>query len=948
MAQADLEKYMQDIARHTGETAKYLAEERNARAEKEKEQDDKLTKKSKEIQDTFKTLKTSSENLKIVQEELVKEQERYNKAQKEVKDSVDDVKEAFEQQSIASGSLLKANQDVSNSMSSLLGNISEQIDQGVKTKEEQAALANRIKTLDQDIGNMIGTNQLAREALSGFRDTVVAMNSQGVETVDIMNDQAGEYARLIKFLGDQGLETNNLTDALRAAGNDTQAFDNVIEQTITTLNDHNSALQNSVISTQAVIAANDTTRLEQLRNEEERILKDHNMAHKQASDHVGKFAAALAAGATTFLVKLEQVAAAGLASGFEMGGIGNMADIGAQSVMMGISAEEAQAFAAQNRDVLTSVLGSGENIMRTAGAALDVVEDYGNVVRDTFGVYGAQQLKMVGEGMETLVNMGIPATMSNFEALNQSIENMAKTSNMSADEIYSSFAEMSRDQSFQGLTASIAGGGDMITMLSDSFLHLQSTVGLNATEFMKYRKQLQDERNRSAVDRVVQGAFTRELAGTLGTFSKADQELLERGKAFRESLNASEREKFDELQIRMQKELGQQMSAALAAGDVNRAQELKILMDNAGQQEMFMAREQAGVTDAVAGVQGERLEFAAEPTEELLIATRTINETLRGLAASPLGSAVALGGLIFGAVSSGVVSGMQASKLTDRMTQAIGSFGVANAGLIGGLMKTAGILTILHGGFQGLSAAIDTEGDWLMKTLNGLATGADAATFGLTGWVGEQISAGLAGTQVMESLGVSLGSLSEAFTSIDGAANHLGLMFEGLAEVVGGVFDFFGGKASDYYESTSESGQAMLDWLGDTAMDIFTTPDPTVIQPVVPEEAMPEPTVVMTPEAMIAAVPPAAVSQVDAQQAARQQALEERLAKLSAEQEQFTEEERQDFLRMVALMEEQLAVQTGTKKTLEHIDNKPEPQEKVLGASGPVNSGAQNRKLGTA
>lgn len=490
--------------------------------------------------------------------------------------------------------------------------------------------------------------------------------------------------------------------------------------------------------------------------------KDAKKSRKNVEAQTKSVFKKILAGASVFVVQMSGIVAQTQKTGFETGGVSGLANLGLQSGLMGISPNEALTFAAQNRDVITSLT---KTATLSADESMEAVKGYGVIIRKTFGVTGQQKMELVSKGMTALSSLGTEISPETFTAFNQGVENMAKTANMTADEIFSEFSELAELEGMQSLMLSLGEGANVGTMLSESFLALQSATHLNANEFTKYRRKLAEENKRTGVDRVVQAAFIGQLANAVGNFSDADISLLERGKAYRESLSEGERIRFDVLQTNLGKELATARIEAQKAGDTQRLTELEIYGSQAGveAQTAIVARDQAGIGGAVAAVQDERVEASEKATDTMVALNAQIRDLALGFSKSPLGQAAVFGSLIEGSTFAGVFSGTMAANAVSVAT------GAAKGGMMGGAMKLLGTGAAVVGlgitAFAGIKAAMESEGDLLEKTLVGFSEGVDASTGGMATFVGGLIR----GEKVVD--GMTLGEKIYDLTHNDPLAN---------------------------------------------------------------------------------------------------------------------------------------------------------------------------------
>lgn len=390
--------------------------------------------------------------------------------------------------------------------------------------------------------------------------------------------------------------------------------------------------------------------------------------------------------------------APGVGGGEGFGGvfdtIGGIFGASIESFAAGASMEEALRFSAQHRAALSTMTQSS---MLTAQEGLSSVEAYGDTLRDTFGFRGQAQLNAVGKSLTILTNLGIKPTIENLDRLGQGIENVAKTSNLAADELFSEFATLAEDSNFQAFFMALGDQGDIFDRLSNSFLRLQKSVGLSAKEFLTYQKFLAEQRRRTGSERVVQAAFVGTIAQSMG-LGETQASLLQQGAAFYESLSLPEQKQFDELYNQLRLDLTIARQEAARTGDVRALEAIDIVMREAGMTELtaIPGRAAAGVVEAQRAAQGERVAAAKKDTEALVEFNATVREWIDGFVKSPLSG---LG--FFAGMTSSVFAGTLAGNLAaGKGGGAIGALG--KAGLLGTLgMGAFGLATAAGAGEVG-------------------------------------------------------------------------------------------------------------------------------------------------------------------------------------------------------------------------------------------------------
>lgn len=467
----------------------------------------------------------------------------------------------------------------------------------------------------------------------------------------------------------------------------------------------------------------------QVHQQELQNLKDRQKAHEENQKKFwNSFRTTMKATLGTMAVRLSQAAVdaqamafqfapgAGTGQGIEgaFGTLGGMVDASVEAFAAGASIEEIQAFAAANREALTAATNSitgTQTAMLTAQEGLSAVEEYGDQLRNTFGFRGAAQLQVVGQSLTALTNLGIKPTMQNLKDYGQAVETLTKTSNMTANEIFAEFANLAEDSDFQAFFLAMGENVSATEYLSETFLNLQKTVGLNIKEFTEYQKFLARQRQRTGSERVVQAAFAAQLGEAMG-LRREDIGLLQQGTAFRESLTAEEGARFDQLFNQLGVDVAARRGELARRGDVAGLQAIDILRQGAALPEQIgvVGRERAGVVGAQQAAQAERVEASKANTESIVELNATIREFLDGFAKSPLGGLSA--GFFTGmtsAVFAGTLSGNLAAKGKGAALGA-GKF-LGKAGLVG----AAGLAGYELGNFLGLDEVGRDFGEALWK-----------------------------------------------------------------------------------------------------------------------------------------------------------------------------------------------------------------------------------------
>lgn len=306
----------------------------------------------------------------------------------------------------------------------------------------------------------------------------------------------------------------------------------------------------------------------------------------------------------------------------------------------GSSIEDIQRFASANRATLTTatnVINNTQTAMLTAQEGARAIDVYGQQLLTTFGMTGVSQLTAVGQSLSTLTNLGIVPSMENLKGFGQTIEDLTRTTNMSADQLFAEFAALADNPDYQALFLSMAAGGSIADTLGKSFLKLQKAVGLNANEFLEYQRFLGKQRKRTGSERIVQAAFVGRAAEMLGTFSPEDIGLLQQGTAFRESIQDPEKlDRFDKLFTKLKKELT--VVRGTAAREIQPA--ALNLIDKVMQKgaideaAAIVARDRALVSEAQAAAQDERILASAAATEIMSEGVDVITELVQAFSKS--------------------------------------------------------------------------------------------------------------------------------------------------------------------------------------------------------------------------------------------------------------------------------------------------------------------------
>lgn len=324
----------------------------------------------------------------------------------------------------------------------------------------------------------------------------------------------------------------------------------------------------------------------------------------------------------------------------------------------GSAIEDIQRFGSANRAALTTatnVINNTQTAMLTAQEGARAIDGYGQQLLLTFGMTGTAQLTAVGQSLSTLTNLGIEPTMENLEDFGQTIEDLTRTTNMSADQLFAEFAALADNPDYQALFLSMATGGSIVDTLGKAFHKLQKAVGLNENEFLEYQRFLGKQRRRTGSERIVQAAFVGRAAEMLGTFSPEEIGLLQQGTAFRESLQTEEeRDDFDEIFTRLRKELTVVRGTAAREIQPGVIQLIDKVMQKGAIDEAaaIVARDRAKVSEAQAAAQAERLLASAASTEAMTQGVDVVSELVRAFSNS-----IFVGAGFFGKMTESIFKG---------------------------------------------------------------------------------------------------------------------------------------------------------------------------------------------------------------------------------------------------------------------------------------------------
>lgn len=339
---------------------------------------------------------------------------------------------------------------------------------------------------------------------------------------------------------------------------------------------------------------------------------------------------AVAAVGATIAVQWSNLALRSQELGLQLGGLEGTLKLGELAAGMGASLGDTQRFIAGNREIITTLTNQATV---TATEGLRAIDDYGDVVRDTFGAIGVDQLELVGKGMQAITNFGQQISPEAFGKFNQGIEDMAKTSNLSAKELFSEFADLSEMEGMQSLMLTLGEGADVSSLLFESFLTLQKTVGMSATEFIKHRRRLAEDTKRSGDERIVQGEFIKRLARSVGGFTEEQIQLMATTKSFRESLTEEQRIEGDVLIEKLAMSTSELQNQAAHDQKAGALIFLRTMTEGANIQDKqaLLAKKRAKITDALAAAQPKALEESRKGTDLVTKTNAQIQEFIQGL-----------------------------------------------------------------------------------------------------------------------------------------------------------------------------------------------------------------------------------------------------------------------------------------------------------------------------
>lgn len=917
---------LKSINLNMGRVADILAKEKSSREEKERDARDTDTgdltgwgKHIKSIKKSFTTLGDASEKSAAAVKTYTEAQKEQTNSHKKATTSLTALNKVINDQTRGAKTLAVLNTEAGKSLSSLANTVKIQTEQYAKGEVSLDELTKSMGDLKSASTNQATANDTVIEAMVKYKSAIEDINQTNGSLDSSTEDVADAFANLLSTLDQNSIKFENLSDVVKSTSTDFNAIQDSIDNTISRINDNSSTLKAHTSAVEDSKGAYDTTELDKLKKQSIQSQQEYNTAMKQQSKAIAASGMAMGKGISNILVEVEKGVAAGLGVGFEPDGFTSIVETLFESIAMGVSPSEAAAFAGHNRMVLTSLQENNNKLMNSSNDGLAAAEDYGDMLLESFGVTGQSQLKMLGEGFTILANSGIQPNVDKFKELTQSVENMAKTSDMSAAEIFSSFSDMSKDRGFQSLITSMGSSVDATSMLSESFLYLQQTVGLNAKEFLKYRKQLHDEINRTGVERVVQSSVAGDMATSLG-FSDTFRDLIERGTQSFESLSLKEQKDYTMADTEMKLKLGERIAEerkGLGSKDDKRRDlalanltTMETLSELSGKKAMLMPRDRTDINQMNAAAQAERLRMAGEDTSGLLTSTRYMAETMEGLAKSPFANMVS--GTTM--VTAGVFGGLKAAKMFGVIGTSPFGPGVPKGPTAPGMgmnkyAKGLAGAAVLFAVINGISAGMKAEGDLMTKSLTGISAGIQSIPIlgDAVKWASDIILSSMDEDDML-ALGGTIHNMVEYFSKIP---NALGDTWDQTTE--GAKNFFWGGERDDTRSREDSRGKR----------------NPT------------------DKENREAAQPSPVITGVETKVAAASDVLVDAADKAKQAQLDAAEVEKANTAENTKLMEAQLKATQEQNQKLDDIKNAKEPDDNVLGPNQRVNRRRRQTKMST-
>ena len=615
----------------------------------------KITKESKGLFSSFGKLGAAMAEQTVAATRVVTRQgaaqREHSKIQKEASQSLQSLSEQLKKQASSNGILRASTTLVSETINKMIGSVQAQIDGSDDLYADSEKLGATLQQANDIMRKHTERNADAVRGLTALQGMLIEAAEAGEDLIDVEITNKKAIDEISISLNRNGLSLSALGNKFREAGGDIDVMSDYVTESLRELSDTTDVLSEGTeklteVEEKLTAGLTDSIATEK-KGRNDRTKAATGLVTQSLGKMMGTVSKLFIGAAMAMVARMGSVLGQTQQSGFEVGTAKDMDSLLAGSFLMGISPEEATRFAAANREVLTTLTKSS---MLAAGNGTMAIEQFGDVIQENFGMVGEQQLNMVGRGLNALANMGVdPSNIAKFTAFSDGVEAMAKSSSMSADEIFSEFEDMSKNPDFLGLLMSFGKEVDASTFLTDSFLNLAETVGLNADEFMKYRKMIADERRTPAVERVVQGVMAAKLAASLG-FSQAEQDLIQQGKSFYGSLDAetvnpatgkTQVQDFDTTINKLSMALAKEQAEAEKNQELFWSTQLKILSEG-GAVDPLITTSLRQTVDEMRKYLPERVAAAGKGAEKSLLLTSTMKEIILGASKSPLGLVEAL------------------------------------------------------------------------------------------------------------------------------------------------------------------------------------------------------------------------------------------------------------------------------------------------------------------
>jgi hypothetical protein len=518
-----------------------------------------------------------------------------------------------------------------------------------KLKQSSEELSKSQENLKDYNENHRREAQMASRELRKLQENFKDQVSSGKNLLTIRRENAQTLENLSKL----GV---NLGESFKRAGVSFDELDREIQKTI------DAKREERLTDLRAVQANARTTQ------------KMHQEARESFQSTMDSFAKAVAAAGGVFAARGSSALNETLRQGFRTGGISGAFEGMVEGIGLGISPEEAMRFVNQNRNTLLA-FDSVSNALVSADQGISAVDQFMVDLNTTFGLRGDAALQAASQSLNLFANTGTRISQEGLMEFNDAIKRVADASELTGDQLISEFSNLAEDSDFQSFFLSLGDQGNLVNYLSDSFLNLQQSVGMNINEFIEYRKTLARERQRTGTERVVQGAFTQQLGWLLG-FGAEQADLLRRGATFYESLSEEERREFDTLRMEAGRRLTEERGRLVREGRVAELQQLDIVAGRSVIQEQaaMEARDRAGLGADVVGGENQRarIEAANQNTEAIVELNETIRRLTEGFLKSPFGGAAAAIGALATQLGSGIVAAMIAQKAGNFFNDAYG------------------------------------------------------------------------------------------------------------------------------------------------------------------------------------------------------------------------------------------------------------------------------------